>query len=221
MTKWLRRWWPPGAMLLGAIAVLVVSNGVAGILIAVLLLVYAWMISPAFFPRSTDLHAALVVATAGEAPLILWKPGCAYCIRLRAVLLLTSRRAFWVDSSLDGNAEVLVRSQNAGDHTTPTVVFRDQTRTNPGVTWVRSLLRCATCEPAPACPGCGARFTPFPLRFWQPAHLARRGLLSITDRAGALAQPVRSAAWNQTRCPAGRTAGVVVLLVDPPPARSA
>ncbi|MGH3504958.1 MAG: glutaredoxin family protein [Nocardioidaceae bacterium] len=141
MTKWVGRWWPPGAVLLAAMAVLVVSNGVAGILIAVLLLVYSWMVSPAFFPRSTDLRAALVSATAGEAPLILCKPGCAYCIRLRMALLPISRRAFWVDSSLDEHAEMLVRSQNAGDHTTPTVVFRDQARTNPDVTWVRSLLR--------------------------------------------------------------------------------
>ena len=135
------RWWRPGAVLLGAAAVLPVSSGVMGIVIAVLLLVYAWVLSPAFFPRSVDLQVGLERAAVGQAPLVFWKPGCAYCIRLRVGLGATGRRVSWVDSSVDDQAEAVVRSKNGGDHTTPTVMSRDETRTNPDVEWVRSLVR--------------------------------------------------------------------------------
>lgn len=51
------------------------------------------------------------------------------------------RRVSWVDSSLDPAAERLVRAANNGDHTTPTVLFRDELRTNPDPYWVRSRVQ--------------------------------------------------------------------------------
>lgn len=141
MTRLIGRWWPPGVMVLGAVALLVASSGVVGIVIAVLLIGYAWVVSPAFFPRSADLQVALELAAAGQVPLVFWKPGCAYCIRLRVGVGLAGRRVSWVDSSVDERARTVVRSQNGGDHTTPTVMFGDETRTNPDVDWVRELLR--------------------------------------------------------------------------------
>lgn len=140
VTRSARRWATPGLVLLVAVAVLVLPGGTVGAVMAVLLFVYAWSVSPAFFPRGTKLDAALVRARAGDAPLVLWKPGCAYCIRLRLALGGSARRVSWVDSSLDGHANALVRSHNGGDHTTPTVVHRDEVRTNPDVAWVRSVL---------------------------------------------------------------------------------
>lgn len=135
------RWWPPGVVLLGAMAFLVASHAVVAIVVAALLLGYAWMLSPAFFPRSTDLQVALERAASGQAPLVFWKPGCTYCILLRLRVGSTGRRVSWVDSSVDEQARAVVRSINGGDHTTPTVMFGDKTRTNPDVGWVRSLLR--------------------------------------------------------------------------------
>jgi hypothetical protein len=108
---------------------------------AVLLLLYAWIISPAFFPRSADLQVALERAADGQAPLVFWKPGCIFCIRLRVGVGPTGGRVSWVDSSRDKEARAVVRSKNGGDHTTPTVMFRDEIRTNPQVEWVRALLR--------------------------------------------------------------------------------
>ncbi len=127
-------------MVLGAVALLVAPGGVVGIVMAVLLIVYAWVASPAFFPRSADLQVALERAAAGQAPLVFWKPGCAFCIRLRVGVGSGGRRLSWVDSSLDEQARAVVRSKNGGDHTTPTVMFGDETRTNPDVDWVRKLL---------------------------------------------------------------------------------
>jgi hypothetical protein len=46
----------------------------------------------------------------------------------------------WIDSSVDEQARAVVCSANGGNHTTPTVIFRDETRTNPDAGWVRSLL---------------------------------------------------------------------------------
>lgn len=135
------RWWPPGIVVLAAVAVSVASEGVWGIVMAVLLLVYAWMISPAFFPRSADLEVAQERAAAGQSPLVFWRPGCLFCIRLRVGLGRTVRRVSWVDTSLDQEARAVVRSKNGGGHTTPTVMFGDETRTNPEVDWVRRLLR--------------------------------------------------------------------------------
>ena len=135
------RWWPSGVVLLGAMAIWVASHEVVAIVVGVLLLLYAWMLSPAFFPRSADLQVALERAAAGQAPLVFWKPGCIYCILLRLRVGSTGRRVSWVDSSVDEQARAVVRSINGGDHTTPTVMFGSETRTNPDVGWVRSLLR--------------------------------------------------------------------------------
>ena len=139
--KVIARWGPQCAVFVGAAVVLLASDGVAGIVFGVLLFGYGWVVSPAFFPRSADLQVAVERATSGQAPLVFWKPGCIYCIRLRVGLGWGGRRVSWVDSSADERAEAVVRSKNGGDHTTPTVTFRDETRTNPDVDWVRSLSR--------------------------------------------------------------------------------
>ncbi len=139
MTTVIGRWWPSIVVVLGAVAVLIASSGPVSIVIAVLLIGYALMISPAFFPRSAELEGALEQAKAGRAPLVFWKPGCIYCIRLRIAVGRTGRRMSWIDSSVDEGAEAIVRSKNGGDHTTPTVMFEDQTRTNPDAGWVRAL----------------------------------------------------------------------------------
>ncbi len=141
MTTVIGRWWAPVIIVLGAVAVLTASSGPVSIVIAVLLIGYALMVSPAFFPRSADLQVALERATAGRAPLVFWKPGCIHCIRLRVAVGRDGRRMSWIDSSVDQRAEAIVRSKNGGDHTTPTVMFSDRTRTNPDIAWVRTLLR--------------------------------------------------------------------------------
>jgi mycoredoxin len=140
VSRQIHRWWLPGVVLVGAVFLLTVPRSVMSSVVAVILLVYAWVFSPAFFPRGADLQVALQHAEAGRAPLVLWKPGCIHCIRLRARLGLGARRMSWVDSSIDSQARAVVRAANGGDHTTPTVIFGDETRTNPDAVWVRSLL---------------------------------------------------------------------------------
>lgn len=145
MTRMIGRWWPSVFVALAAVVFLVGelvgSHRPVGVVAAVLLIGFAWVLSPAFFPSSGDLDIARRRAGQGEAPVIFWKPGCTYCILLRLMVGPAGRRASWVDSSLDEQARAVVRSVNGGDHTTPTVMFGEQTRTNPDAAWVRSLLR--------------------------------------------------------------------------------
>ena len=69
------RWWLPGVVLVGAVFLLTVPRSVGSSVVAVIMLVYAWVLSPAFFPKGADLEVALESAAAGRAPLVLWKPG--------------------------------------------------------------------------------------------------------------------------------------------------
>ena len=140
MSRMLSRWWAPGVVTLAAVSLLLAVPGATGVLVAASVLGYAALVSPVVFPRSADLGEALERATAGQAPLVIWKPGCVYCVRLRLGLVATGRQVSWVDSSLDPEAEAVVRSANGGDHTTPTVLFGAETRTNPAVGWVRGTL---------------------------------------------------------------------------------
>ena len=145
MTRMIARWWPSVFVALAGVVFLVgelvASRRLVGIVAGVALLAFAWLLSPALFPGSADLDVARRRAAEGDAPVIFWKPGCSYCILLRVMVGPAGRRASWVDSSVDEQARAVVRSVNAGDHTTPTVMFGEDTRTNPDAAWVRSLLR--------------------------------------------------------------------------------
>ena len=137
----LSRWWPTGVVLLGAFVALTSVGGVLGLAVAVLMVAYAFVLSPALFPRSADLGEARRKADAGQAPMVVWKPGCIYCVRMRLGLRGSGRRVSWVDSSIDEDAQALVRAANDGDHTTPTVFVSGRSRTNPDVDWVREQVR--------------------------------------------------------------------------------
>lgn len=145
MLRHLGRWWPSIFLAVAAVVfvagVPVAGHPGVGVGAAVALLVFAWLISPALFPASADLDMARRQAEQGRAPLVFWKPGCTYCILLRVRMGATGTRVSWVDSSVDEAARAVVRSLNGGDHTTPTVMFRDESRTNPDAAWVRSLVR--------------------------------------------------------------------------------
>lgn len=141
----LGRWWPSVFLAVAAV-VFFVGETVGGdlwvgIVAGVALLVVAWLISPALFPPSADLDTARRRAEEGQAPLVFWKPGCTYCILMRVRVGATGSMVSWVDSSVDAEARAVVRSLNGGNHTTPTVMFLDESRTNPDAAWVRSLVR--------------------------------------------------------------------------------
>ena len=107
---------------------------------AVVLLV---TLTPVAFPPSAGDAAGRAAAEARGVPLIYWRPGCTFCVRMRVLLGLAGRRAVWVNIRRDPEAAARVRSVNGGNETVPTVFVGDEHRTNPPPSWVRERLhRC-------------------------------------------------------------------------------
>jgi glutaredoxin len=93
------------------------------------------------FPRSPGDEAGRALAAERGVPLIYWRAGCTFCIRLRFALGPAGRRAVWVNIHRDPAAAARVRSVNDGNETVPTVFVGDQAHTNPPPAWVRQELR--------------------------------------------------------------------------------
>lgn len=138
-----RRW---GLSLLSAacgllIAALKLSQGSpagAAVLFASFL-VLALVTSPLVFPRGV--RAAEAVA--GDRPIVYWRPGCPYCLRLRARLGPEATRFEWVDIWKDPEGAALVRGFADGNETVPTVVFGGEGFVNPDPQWVKERLQTA------------------------------------------------------------------------------
>ncbi|PSL01809.1 glutaredoxin [Haloactinopolyspora alba] len=128
-----------GAALVVAAAGLLDGDGWSAVVIAAAMVVFAWTLSPAFFPRGVPFEQARDIASARGVPLILWRPGCTYCMRLRMALASGARRVMWVNI-WDDDAARFVRSVNSGNETVPTVVVGGQAHTNPSPRWVRLQL---------------------------------------------------------------------------------
>lgn len=136
------RTWVP-SLAIAAVAVLVLATGAltpASIAIAVVLLVLAWVGSPLAFPRHIDDAAARIEAADTDTPVIYWRPGCMFCMRLRASLLRRADRAIWVNIWRDPAAAARVRAVNDGNETVPTVFVGGRAHTNPDPAWIRAQL---------------------------------------------------------------------------------
>lgn len=130
-----RSWWLAAVVLLvtGAAVVVRLSRGDPGeAVIAVLAGAVAVAVcSPLVFPRR---------GSGPEAVTVYYRPGCGYCLRLRASLGSRARRARWIDIWSDPEAAAYVRSVNGGDATVPTVVLDGVPYTNPAPATVRAAL---------------------------------------------------------------------------------
>jgi mycoredoxin len=102
------------------------------VVFGVLGLAVSWWLSPWQGGRSMR-HGDVERLSASERPVVIyWRPGCAYCARLRGRVRRAGRRAIWVNIWQDEEAAAFVRSVNDGNETVPTVVIDDRTITNPG-----------------------------------------------------------------------------------------
>ncbi|MFW2383923.1 MAG: glutaredoxin family protein [Acidimicrobiales bacterium] len=68
------------------------------------------------------------------------RPGCSFCIRMKAMLGTVGRKAVWVDIWDDDEAAAFVRSLNEGNETVPTVMIDGKPHTNPAPSLVREAL---------------------------------------------------------------------------------
>ncbi|AJW42816.1 integral membrane protein [Rhodococcus sp. B7740] len=103
--------------------------------------------TPVLYPRSLSDDASRTLATRNSVPLVYWRPGCIFCLRLRVALLLRGKKAVWVNIRKDpagvepaerpfNAAAARVRSVNDGNETVPTVFVGSEHRTNPDPSWV-------------------------------------------------------------------------------------
>lgn len=131
-------------MLLGgaALAAGLIAKGSPGTATALLLVfgLLAGVNSPLLFPRSVGAEEARRRSATDGRPVVFWRPGCAYCLRLRIRLGRRARRLHWVDIRRDQEGAAAVRAANDGDETVPTVVVAGRAHTNPDPAWVRGQL---------------------------------------------------------------------------------
>ena len=93
------------------------------------------------FPGVTDLATARARSERDGAPVVVFRPGCSFCLRLLFSLGLDgSRRVHWVDVRRDRDASRTVREATGGDETVPTVLLDGQAYVNPAPAWVRERL---------------------------------------------------------------------------------
>ncbi|MFI8913789.1 glutaredoxin domain-containing protein [Streptomyces sp. NPDC053513] len=96
--------------------------------------------SPLVFPRRTEAAEAQRLSAADGRPIVYWRPGCKYCLRLRLRLGRRARQLYWVDIWRDPAGAAVVRAANNGDETVPTVVVAGRPFVNPDPAWVREQL---------------------------------------------------------------------------------
>ncbi|MGW5047850.1 glutaredoxin domain-containing protein [Streptomyces griseoluteus] len=140
----MRAWILPMLFVLSgsAIATGLISKGSPGTAAALLLafLALAGVNSPLIFPRSIGVREARSRSAVDGRPVVFWRPGCKYCIRLRIRLGRSARQLHWVNIWRDPAGAAAVRAVNDGNETVPTVVVAGQPHTNPDPGWVREQL---------------------------------------------------------------------------------
>ncbi|MEU5668598.1 glutaredoxin domain-containing protein, partial [Streptomyces longwoodensis] len=96
--------------------------------------------SPLIYPRSVSASEAAQRSERDGRPIVYWRPGCTYCLRLRLRLGRGARRLHWVDIWRDPDGAAAVRAANGGDETVPTVIVSGRPYVNPDPAWVRDQL---------------------------------------------------------------------------------
>lgn len=136
------RWSNATALAAAAVVLLVLlaSSGdwVPGLLAAAVLLVAAWLVSPLKGrnnPTWSDIQN-----TDSATVVIFWRPGCVFCLRMRAALGPRARKAVWLNIWSDASAAAFVREHNGGNETVPTVILGGAVLTNPEPGVVRREL---------------------------------------------------------------------------------
>ncbi|MFJ4499571.1 glutaredoxin domain-containing protein [Streptomyces sp. NPDC088864] len=140
----MRVWWAPILLLVsgGVLAARLFTDGspLRGAAVLSAFALVAGLISPLVFPRSVTAAGAHRRSAADGRPIVFWRPGCAYCLRLRYAVRRRARRLHWVNIWRDPEAAAEVRAANDGNETVPTVVVAGTAHTNPNPSWLLAQL---------------------------------------------------------------------------------
>jgi glutaredoxin len=123
-----------------ATALVLKGNPGAAVVPLLVFLLIAGLNSPLVFPRSIGAVEAQRRSAADGRPVVFWRPGCTYCLRLRIRLGRRARRMHWVDIWRDPAGAAAVRAVNGGNETVPTVVVAGRPHVNPDPAWVCEQL---------------------------------------------------------------------------------
>ncbi|MEU8842632.1 glutaredoxin domain-containing protein [Streptomyces roseus] len=129
---------------LAVAALLAQGAPVAATALLLLFVGFAGLHSPLAFPRSVGAVEAQRRSEADGRPIVYWRAGCAYCLRLRFRLGRDARQLHWVDIWRDPAGAATVRAANGGDETVPTVVVAGRPHINPDPEWLRGQLTPST-----------------------------------------------------------------------------
>ncbi|MEU9225929.1 glutaredoxin domain-containing protein [Streptomyces massasporeus] len=139
-----RAWMLPILLVLagsaGAAGLVLTGSTASAVVTLLFFLLLAGTHSPLVFPRPVGALEAERRSAADGRPVVYWRPGCQYCLRLRVRLGRDARRVHWVDIWRDPAGAAVVRAANQGDETVPTVVVAGRAHTNPDPAWVREQL---------------------------------------------------------------------------------
>ncbi len=139
-----RAWIMPMLLVLcgSAVATGLILRGSPGAAAGLLLLfvLLAGVNSPLIFPKSIGALEAQRRSAVDGRPVVFWRSGCPYCLRLRIRLGRSAHRLYWVDIWRDPAGAAVVRAANDGNETVPTVVVAGRPHVNPDPDWVREQL---------------------------------------------------------------------------------
>ncbi|MER7661605.1 glutaredoxin domain-containing protein [Streptomyces sp. NPDC096193] len=139
-----RAWISPLLLVLcgSLVATGLIRGGSPGTAVALLLLfvLLAAANSPLIFPRSIGAKEAQRRSAVDGRPIVFWRPGCPYCLRLRIRLGRRARQVHWVDIWRDPAGAAEVRAVNDGNETVPTVFMAGRPHVNPDPARVREQL---------------------------------------------------------------------------------
>ncbi len=113
------------------------GEGLTSLIMPVLFVCIAVASSP-LLKRTSVSHDEALAASNGVV--IYHRPGCTFCIRMKALLGPLGAKATWVDIWDDDDAAEYVRSVNNGNETVPTVVISGKAHTNPAPSFVKDAL---------------------------------------------------------------------------------
>ncbi|MFC8509972.1 glutaredoxin domain-containing protein [Streptomyces sp. NPDC057411] len=116
------------------------GNPVVGGVLLLPFLALAGVNSPLVFPRSVGAREARRRSAVDGRPVVYWRPGCTYCMRLRLRLGRHAGKAYWVNIWRDAEGAAEVRAVNDGNETVPTVLVAGRPHTNPDPAWMREQL---------------------------------------------------------------------------------